>query len=134
HRAGREGSGRRPDLAVADLRGLAPAAQEEAIGRWLASAARRKFDWARPPLFRLQLHRRGEDTFQLTLAEPFLDGWSVGLFLTELFTRYLALLAGARPALGLPAAPADERPLASSFGNYVALERAALASAEQRRF
>ncbi|HVT15608.1 MAG TPA: amino acid adenylation domain-containing protein [Thermoanaerobaculia bacterium] len=134
HRAGREGEPLRPELAVVDLRGLAPAVQEEVVTRWLAVEVRRKFDWGRPPLIRLHLHPRGEDTFQLTLSEPFLDGWSVGLFLTELFTRYLALVAAARPQLGLPAEPPDERPLASSFADYVALERDALASAEQRAF
>jgi amino acid adenylation domain-containing protein len=127
----------RVPLAVIDFCGLAAAAQERELDRWLAAEARRRFDWKRPPLLRLQVHLRSAETFQLTLSEPFLDGWSVGLFLTELFTRYLALLSATRPDYfpgGLPVEAPDDRPLQSSFRDYVALEREALASPEQRRF
>jgi amino acid adenylation domain-containing protein len=137
YRAGREpGGGRRPLVAEIDLRGLAPASQEATLAAWMAAEARRKFDWDRPPLLRVHVHRRSEETFQLTLSEPFLDGWSVGLLLTELFSRYLALLADAHQDLGTAAGPPppDDRPLASCFRDYVALEREALASAECRRF
>jgi amino acid adenylation domain-containing protein len=123
-------------IAEVDLRGLAPACQEAVLAGWLAGEARRKFDWGRAPLLRLHVHRRAEEAFQLTLSEPYLDGWSVGLLLTELFSRYLALLAAARPELGLPPVepPPEDRPLASCPRDYVALERAALASAECRQF
>ena len=124
----------RVPLEVEDLRHLAPAEQQEAFDRWFAAEQLNKFDWRRPPLVRLRVHRRGDDSFQLTLSEPFLDGWSVGLLLTELFHRYLLLLpAGAVPAAAeLP--PADDRPLAASFRDFVALEREALASAECRLY
>jgi hypothetical protein len=136
HRAGEEtGGGWRPAVPEIDLRGLAPARQDEALAGWLAAEARRKFDWRRPPLLRLHVHRRSDETFQLTLSEPFLDGWSVGLLLTELLSRHLALLAAARPDLGLPpVAPPEERPLRSRVRDYVALELAALASEECRQF
>jgi amino acid adenylation domain-containing protein len=121
-------------LEVEDLRHLTSEEQQEAFDRWFAVEQRRKFDWHRPPLMRLFVHQRGEDSFHLTLSEPFLDGWSVGLFLTELFHRYLLLL----PAGTLPAAvtlpPPDDAPLAASLRDYVALEREALASAEHRRY
>jgi amino acid adenylation domain-containing protein len=121
-------------LEVEDLRHLAPAEQDAAFGRWFAAEQRRKPVWRRPPLLRLRIHRRGDDSFQVTLSEPFLDGWSVGLFFTELFHRYLLLLpAGALPAAAaLP--PPDDAPLAASVRDYVALEREALASAEHRRY
>jgi amino acid adenylation domain-containing protein len=124
----------RVPLEVEDLRGLAPAEQEAALEAWLAAEQCRGFDWRRPPLLRLRIHRRSDEAFQVTLSEPFLDGWSVGLFLTELFHRYLLLLpAGSVPAAAsLP--PLDDRPLASSFRGFVALERAALAAAETRLF
>ena len=124
----------RVPLEVEDLRHLAPEEQQEAFDRWFAAEQLNKFDWRRPPLVRLRVHRRGDDSFQLTLSEPFLDGWSVGLLLTELFHRYLLLLpAGAVPAAAeLP--PADDRPLAASFRDFVALEREALASAECRLY
>ena len=127
-------AGVRIPLEVEDLRHLDSAEQEEVFGRWFAAEQRRRFDWRRPPLVRLRVHRRSGDTFQLTLSEPFLDGWSVGLFLTELFQRYLLLLpAGAVPAADtLP--PVDDEPLAASYRDYVTLERQALASPEARRF
>ena len=121
-------------LEVEDLRHLAPEEQQEAFDRWFAAEQLNKFDWRRPPLVRLRVHRRGDDSFQLTLSEPYLDGWSVGLLLTELFHRYLLLLpAGAVPAAAeLP--PADDRPLAAFFRDFVALEFAALASVECRLY
>jgi amino acid adenylation domain-containing protein len=136
HRAGGEaGGGWRPAVPEIDLRGLAPARQDEALAGWLAAEARRKFDWGHPPLLRLHVHRRSDESFQLTLSEPFLDGWSVGLLLTELLSRHLALLAAARPGLGLPpVAPPEDRPLRSRVRDYVALELEALASEECRRF
>ncbi|HEY4594211.1 MAG TPA: AMP-binding protein, partial [Thermoanaerobaculia bacterium] len=124
----------RVTLEVEDLRHLSEDEQEAAFGRWFAAEQRRKFDWRRPPLVRLHVHLRGDGSFHLTLSEPFLDGWSVGLFLTELLHRYLLLL----PAGTVPAAaeltPPDDRPLAASFRDFVALERAALDSPEARRF
>ncbi|MFL6199420.1 MAG: amino acid adenylation domain-containing protein [Thermoanaerobaculia bacterium] len=127
-------AGVRVPLEVEDLRHLAPEEQEDVFGRWFAAEQRRTFDWRRPPLVRLRVHRRSGEAFQLTLSEPFLDGWSVGLFLTELFQRYLLLLpAGAVPAAAtLP--PVDDQPLAASYRDYVALERQALASPEARLF
>jgi len=121
-------------LEVDDLQHLTAEEQEEVLESWFAAEQRRRFDWRRPPLVRLRVHRRSAHSFQVTLSEPFLDGWSVGLFLTELFHRYLLLL----PAGALPAAttlpPPDDRPLAASFRDFVALERAALASEEHRRY
>jgi amino acid adenylation domain-containing protein len=121
-------------LEVEDLRHLPPEEQDEAFGCWFAAEQRRKFDWRRPPLLRLFVHRRGDDSFQITLAEPFLDGWSVGLFFTELFQRYLLLLPeGALPAAAtLP--PPDDQPLAASVRDYVVLEREALGSAAHRLY
>jgi amino acid adenylation domain-containing protein len=122
-------------LEVEDLRALSPAGQEEALERWFASEQCRRFDWRRPPLLRLKVHRRSAEAFQLTLAEPYLDGWSVGLFLTELFHRYLALLPpDLAPAGAAALPPPDDRPLAASYRDYVALERAAIASAAARSF
>jgi len=121
-------------LEVQDLRHLPPAEQDEVFDRWFAAEQRRKFEWRRPPLIRLCVHRHGDDSFRITLSEPFLDGWSVGLFFTELFHRYLLLLpSGALPsAATLP--PPDDEPLAASLRDYVALERAALASRECRLY
>ena len=37
----------------------------------------RRFEWNTVPLLRVHVHRRSEDSFQFSLSEPFLDGWSV---------------------------------------------------------
>ena len=121
-------------LELEDLRYLQPEERQQVFDRWFAAEQRRKFDWRRPPLVRVRVHRYSDDSFRLTLSEPFLDGWSVGLFLTELLHRYLLLL----PAGTIPAAetlpPPDDAPLAASLRDYVALEREALASAEHRLY
>ncbi|PYS94472.1 MAG: hypothetical protein DMF50_12430, partial [Acidobacteria bacterium] len=68
----------------------------------------------------------GEDRFQLTLSEPFFDGWSVATFLTELLVGYSALLHGETPP--------PEPPLRSTYRDFVALEREALRSPAVRDF
>jgi amino acid adenylation domain-containing protein len=110
-------------VEVMDLRALPEAGRERELRAWIDGELRRRFDWARRPLARLHVHRRSEESFQLTLSEPFFDGWSVGSLLTELFTRYRAHLDG-RPRV--------EPPLLASMRDFVALELAALASEETR--
>ena len=56
------------------------------------------------------------------MSEPFLDGWSVASFFTELFERYFALLNG-NPV-------STEPPLLASYRDFVWLEREALQSEE----
>ncbi|HEY0781751.1 MAG TPA: condensation domain-containing protein, partial [Thermoanaerobaculia bacterium] len=113
-------------LAVADLTRLGPAEQNRELSAWVEIEMRRRFDWARPPLARLHVHTLAEERFQLTLSEPFFDGWSVATFLTELLVRYNALLHGEAP----PPAP----PLGSTYRDFVALERAAIESPAVRQF
>ncbi len=115
-------------LAVVDLRGCEPSRQEALIAGWIAEERRRSFDWARPPLFALFIHRRSEETLQVTLSfhHCIVDGWSTAALTAELFQHYLSLLAGAEP----PEAP----PLAVSFRDFVALERQALESPECRAY
>lgn len=112
-------------VGVEDLRGRPPSEVEETIAAWIESEMRARVDWTRPPLLRLQVHRRTDETFQFTLCEPFFDGWSVASLLTEFFTRYFALLKGAL----LPVEPP-----AASFRDYVALELAAVKSPEQQLY
>jgi amino acid adenylation domain-containing protein len=75
-------------VAVEDLRHLPATGRDRAVAAWLDAEATRGFDWARPPLLRLSAHRLTDDEFQLTLAEPYLDGYSAALVLTELLTAY----------------------------------------------
>jgi amino acid adenylation domain-containing protein len=115
-------------LQVDDLRTLARDEQEAAIRAWVAREHAWPFDFKRPPLFRVQLHRRSDETIQFNFSfhHAILDGWSVAVLLTELFQHYLASLK--HEALALPPAPA------AAFQQFIALEREAIASAEQRGF
>ncbi len=113
-------------IAIDDLRGLSPAEQDSTLAAWVEQEMRRKFDWARSPLARLHVHLLGEERFQLTLSEPFFDGWSVATFLTELLSGYSALLHGEAPPPGAP--------LRSAYRDFVALERQALVSPAVRDF
>jgi len=113
-------------LQVEDLHHLAVAEQEEAIASWIAAEKSRKFDWTKPPLLRFQIHRRSEQTFQFSFTEhhAILDGWSVASMLTELFEHYFSLVNEAV----YPGSP----PPITTFRDFVALERNAIASEECR--
>jgi amino acid adenylation domain-containing protein len=115
-------------LRIDDLRHLSGGAQEEAVDTWIEAEREGKFDWTRAPLARFQIHRRTEHTFQFSWAEhhAILDGWSLASMITELFQLYISLVKE-------EAQPVDAAP-ASTFRDYVALERAALESAEARQF
>jgi amino acid adenylation domain-containing protein len=115
-------------LVVTDLRHLSATAQDTAIDAWMESEKRRAFDWRRPPLLRIEVHRRGESSFQFSLGfhHAILDGWSLASMLSELFRRYLELAAH-------EAGTADA-PLATSYRDFVAAERWTLRSEESRRY
>ena len=120
---------RRVEPAVVDLRALAPAARDAAQQDWIAAEKRHCFDWGRAPLIRFFLHRLAGDDTHLVLSfhDAILDGWSTALLLTELLRGYLAGADGG-------AAPPPLPPPRVSFRDFVALERAAIASPEHRAF
>jgi amino acid adenylation domain-containing protein len=113
------------NLETHDLRTLRENERSRHFAEWIEEEKVRKFDWSRQPLVRVTVHRHSEDDFHLTLAEPFLDGWSAASLLSELLRGYTALLEA-------PVAP--EPPLAASFADFVALEREALASETSHQF
>jgi amino acid adenylation domain-containing protein len=115
-------------LAATDLRGLGEDEQRRAFAEWSRRDAEQPFDWTVAPLARFHAHRLDEGRFRFTLTahHAILDGWSVATVLTELFRAYAAFLRGAPE-------PAYEAPRLA-FRDFVALERAALASAETRGF
>jgi amino acid adenylation domain-containing protein/non-ribosomal peptide synthase protein (TIGR01720 family) len=118
----------RVPVHVEDWRALPEAERERAFAEWMTREKLSHFDWAAAPLLRLSVQRLDEESFQFTFTahHAIIDGWSDGLFLTELFRRYLALLKGEAP-------PADP-PVSVAFRDYVALEREALASEECRDY
>lgn len=102
--------------------------QELELAHFIQEESRRPFDWTKPPLLRFFVHERGADRFQLTLSKhhSILDGWSAATLIAELVENYLALARGL--------APPHTAPVETRFGDFVALERAALASAQARAF
>ncbi len=115
-------------LQVTDLGTLPEERQRREVQAWIAGEKGRRFDWSRPPLLRVQIHRFGDESFQFTLVyhHSILDGWSEATLLSQLFRGYTARLRGEDGGLD----PAPE----VGFRDFVALERKALASEEARGF
>jgi len=113
------------ELVHEDLQHLEPSQIDAHIETFIERAKAQRFDWSRAPLFRFNAHRRTESTFQLSVVEPLLDGWSVAVLLTDLLATYRALLDGVSSA---------PLPLAASYADFVALERAAMSSADVRAY
>jgi amino acid adenylation domain-containing protein len=96
------------------------------IRRFMREQKWRKFDWSVAPLLRVDVHERSADAFQCTFSHPQFDGWSMALLSTELMTTYGALANGEE---------APERPpLRLTYADFVALEREAVESPEEREF
>jgi amino acid adenylation domain-containing protein len=113
-------------LQVFDLRDLEDERQEKELAEVFRNLRAKRPDWSHLPLARWLIHRRSSGSFQLSLSEPFLDGWSVGVLLTEVLSSYRGKLNG-EPRTDLP-------PLRAAFRDNVLLERQALASEETRQF
>jgi amino acid adenylation domain-containing protein len=99
---------------------LLPPDQREAEQRRLThEEAARPFDLARGPLFRAALLRLADDDHVLlfTMHHIVADGWSLGVFLTDLHVAYEARSAGRAPVLA---------PLLLHYGEHAARERATL--------
>ena len=114
-------------LAVVDLREQADSQQKAELAAWRDAEKAQGFDWGEAPLLRVTVHLRSATTVQVSLSlhHAILDGWSVSVLLAELFTAYLDGLAGRRSDPGSALPP---------FRAFVALERAAVGSAETRAF
>jgi amino acid adenylation domain-containing protein/non-ribosomal peptide synthase protein (TIGR01720 family) len=115
-------------ISVQDLRRLPAAEQSVAIERCVEEERKHHFDWSQPPLLRFHILRRTDYRFQLVLTEchAILDGWSLMLTLSEIFTLYLRLLAAENVA---------HRPLPTlAFRDYVAQEQRELNCEAAQRF
>jgi hypothetical protein len=114
-------------LRVVDLRGLSAADRDAALADFVRSARREAFDPTQAPLLRLHVHRLDEERFQVALDfhHAILDGWSEAALITELVNRYDAHRSGRALA---------REPWRAAYRDYVALEREALRSADQRAF
>jgi amino acid adenylation domain-containing protein len=115
-------------LGVEDLRHLPAAVQEETLALYWHAERHRPFDLASAPQIRLRIHRRTDESFQFTLTEnhAILDGWSLHTLYSEILSGYFAALDGA--------APPERPPLCTTYRDFIALEREALASPASREF
>ncbi|MFC6080471.1 amino acid adenylation domain-containing protein [Sphaerisporangium aureirubrum] len=118
----------RLQVDVSDLRGLGDDEQERRVLAFMAEERRTLFDLERPSLLRMRAHVRRDDQWTLTITEchPILEGWSYNLLFMELLTCYDALREGREPA--------PEQMPAVRYADFVAAERAALASEADRAY
>ncbi|SES17997.1 amino acid adenylation domain-containing protein [Lentzea albida] len=113
---------------VADLRGLSTDEQDAAVAEVFDDNVAARFDLRTAPLFRITAQHLADDAFQLTVAEhhAILDGWSFTSLLAEVLERHSALAADPNSTpLPLPR---------STFREFVAVEKEALASQESERY
>jgi amino acid adenylation domain-containing protein len=82
------------DIPLRDLRQLPAAEREQEALRLAAEQSLAPFDLAVGPLLRASLHRLNDAEYllALTLHHMVCDGWSMGVFVVELFTFYYSLL------------------------------------------
>lgn len=112
---------------VIDLQHLDEEAQERRLEQIFEEEKAIGFDFTKLPLIRFFVHVRGEDRWQFTLSfhHAILDGWSEATMITEMFLNYMSLVN---------AAPTSPAPPESLFRDYVASERAILASDEAKDY
>ncbi|PMQ03274.1 Gramicidin S synthase 2 [Dyella sp. AD56] len=115
-------------LEVHDLRHLDSPEQQQTVEEAITRERGTVFDLEQPPLCRVFVHLLEGCRIRYTMSfhHAILDGWSVALLQTELFSHYLRLTAGesVQPTPSPAASPADA----------VALEQAALSDSRQEAF
>ncbi|MCK1816999.1 amino acid adenylation domain-containing protein, partial [Streptomyces sp. XM4011] len=114
-------------LTVTDLRERDEAGRRAALVAYIEGERQRPFVLESAPLWRMAVHVLGDAAFQWTITEhhAVLDGWSLASTLTEIHAHYRELRAGRVPG------PVPPR---SRYRDFVAAERAALASPVHRGF
>lgn len=110
-------------LPISDLRELHEAEREAQAEQAMRDHERRPFDLAHGPLLRAALYQLGDAEYRLSLVVHHIvfDGWSAGIFLTELLKLYQALAAGQ---------PSPLPELTIQYADYAAQQRAWLRDAE----
>lgn len=114
-----------PIFKVEDLTAFSAEQSEAILSEWLKTERINAFDWTIAPLARFTAHKFAVDSFQITLSEPILDGWSVAMLLTELLTIYAELTKTEK---------SPELPVPPPFSDYVALEAKVLKSDKNKIF
>ncbi|HEX7446278.1 MAG TPA: non-ribosomal peptide synthase/polyketide synthase [Pirellulales bacterium] len=112
-----------PTLAEIDLRDSPPEDRQRIAGEHIDAEARRMFDLAQGPLWRVIWLQLADDDHRLLLAMHHIiaDGWSMGVLLSELWQVYQAQLLDLPPPLP---------PLPLQYLDYVTWQRSAEAIAQ----
>jgi len=89
------------ELAIVDLPANPRSSSDQGLDGYLNREAKKPFDLSQGPLIRALLIRQGEQEHVLFLVIHHIvfDGWSLDIFLRELFTLYKAIHNGAPPEL-----------------------------------
>jgi hypothetical protein len=114
---------RKTSAPVMEFSELPPGAPPEALEERMQRVFETPFDLVRGPLYRVEIIRRGPDDIVLVFAvhHAIADGWTLGVFVTDIFASYLF---GAMGALGgLP-------PVPLTYTDWAAAERAAWPAAK----
>ncbi|TGV30037.1 amino acid adenylation domain-containing protein, partial [Mesorhizobium sp. M00.F.Ca.ET.186.01.1.1] len=103
-------------LDTVDLRDRSSEEKQQAIARLAADDAARPFDLRQGPLMRATMIRTEEQAhvFLINMHHIVSDGWSVGVFLRELFAHYEAYSKGEVPQLA---------PMPIQYADFAAWQR-----------
>ena len=114
------------DLPVVDLSTVSPQGRDQELQRLLQERAREPFDLARDLMVRATLYRLGAEEHVLIVVTHHIasDGWSVGIFCSDLSELYEARIRGRRPVL-------PELPL--QYRDFALWQRARLSGAHLER-
>ncbi|MEV7727359.1 amino acid adenylation domain-containing protein [Streptomyces sp. NPDC087917] len=109
-------------VRVHDLRGRDAAAQEAALGAFLAAERADAFDPSRAPLLRVAAHPESDTAWRITFSQPhaITQGWGQFALVTELVERYREIRDGHADAVSHQAPP-------TRYADFVAGELESLA-------
>jgi amino acid adenylation domain-containing protein len=117
-----------PQVSFIDQQHLSPAERKQFLDNWIEEEKQRSFDWTQPALIRFSVFRYGDDDFQFNFRfhHAILDGWSLNILSSEIFSNYVSLRDGLTQT--------EQAPLSLFFRDFIALERQALQSEEVRNY
>ncbi|MEG4503173.1 amino acid adenylation domain-containing protein [Microcoleus sp. F6_B4] len=81
-------------LPVIDLQGLSEQKQSEEVKRLVTNEAQKPFELSKSPLLRVTILRQSKESYVLlvTMHHIISDGWSMGIFISELSALYRSFL------------------------------------------
>ena len=89
-------------LTQHDWRAFSETEQHKRLADFISTDRRRGFELSKAPLMRLALFQLADETFHLVWSchHILMDGWSLGLLMTELFAFYEAARHRQQPEIG----------------------------------